>query len=216
MKVAYDSGVRNWFDPSLIQKLPVAMKPGDSLVSTISMPKGLVLHAPVAEQDRARRRRQQPDPHRRRPDLRGRAAAARRLPPRLLRPASKSIYLARDLKRELLPTAAAHQAACPKVEQYIRFTQRPWVGTCFFGFEEPVENMPQYGLEYGRVAGICRPAALHRPHARAEGAAAGELRAGGHRPGRHGPRRPSRLDGLGRARQRPQAAHRLRRAAPGR
>ena len=45
MRVAYDSGVRNWFDPSLIQKLPVAMKPGDSLVSTISMPKGLVLHA---------------------------------------------------------------------------------------------------------------------------------------------------------------------------
>jgi hypothetical protein len=45
MKVAYDSGVRNWFDPALIQKLPVTMKPGDSLVSTISMPKGLVLHA---------------------------------------------------------------------------------------------------------------------------------------------------------------------------
>ena len=42
----------------------------------------------------------------------------------------------------------------PKVEHYVRFTQRPWVGTCFFGFEEPVENMPQYGLEYGRVAGI--------------------------------------------------------------
>jgi hypothetical protein len=28
------------------------------------------------------------------------------------------------------------------------------VGTGFFGFEEPVENIPQYGLEYGRVAGI--------------------------------------------------------------
>jgi hypothetical protein len=45
MKVAYDSGVRNYFDPSLIQKLPVVMRPGDSLVSTISMPRGLVLHA---------------------------------------------------------------------------------------------------------------------------------------------------------------------------
>jgi hypothetical protein len=42
----------------------------------------------------------------------------------------------------------------PKIQKYIRFTQRPWVGTCFFGFEEPVENMPQYGLEYGRVVGI--------------------------------------------------------------
>jgi hypothetical protein len=45
MKVAYDSGVRNYYDPALLQKPPVAMKPGDSLVSTISMPKGLVLHA---------------------------------------------------------------------------------------------------------------------------------------------------------------------------
>ena len=34
------------------------------------------------------------------------------------------------------------------------FTHGPWLGTCFFGFEEPIENMPQYGLEYGRVAGI--------------------------------------------------------------
>src|SRR5207248_6596125 len=33
MKVSYDSGVRNWFDPALIQRLPIAMKPGDSLVS---------------------------------------------------------------------------------------------------------------------------------------------------------------------------------------
>ena len=40
-KVSYDSGVKNWFDPALIQKLPVAMKPGDSLVSTISMKMGV-------------------------------------------------------------------------------------------------------------------------------------------------------------------------------
>jgi hypothetical protein len=42
----------------------------------------------------------------------------------------------------------------PKVEECCRYTQRPWVGTCFFGFEEPVENMPQYGREYGRVVGL--------------------------------------------------------------
>jgi hypothetical protein len=65
----------------------------------------------------------------------------------------QKIYLARNLKRDLLPTAAATKSI-PRIEQYVRFTQRPWVGTGFFGFEEPVENMPQYGLEYGRVAGI--------------------------------------------------------------
>jgi hypothetical protein len=129
MKVGYDSGVRNWFDPWLIQKLPVAMKPGDSLVSTISMLRtAAVLTCVDAPQ-----------------------------PPDAFRPAfcdrEPKIFLARDLKRELLPSAAA-TPSIPNVERYIRFTQRPWVGTCFFGFEEPVENMPQYGLEYGRVAGI--------------------------------------------------------------
>ncbi|MGD0045023.1 MAG: hypothetical protein ABSE84_32260, partial [Isosphaeraceae bacterium] len=42
-KISYDSGVKHFFDPALIQKLPVSMKPGDSLVSTISMPMGLAL-----------------------------------------------------------------------------------------------------------------------------------------------------------------------------
>ena len=63
------------------------------------------------------------------------------------------IYLARDLHRNRLPSLDP-APGLPGVKQYVRFTQRPWVGTCFFGFEEPVENMPQYGLEYGRVAGI--------------------------------------------------------------
>jgi len=66
----------------------------------------------------------------------------------------QTILLARNLKRELLPKAARSRSM-PRVEQYIWFTERPWVGTCFFGFEEPVENMPQYGLEYGRLVGLC-------------------------------------------------------------
>jgi hypothetical protein len=78
-------------------------------------------------------------------------------PPDAFRPAfcdrQQRIYLARDLKRERLPAAAA-TPSIPEVRQYVRFTQRPWVGTGFFGFEGPVENMPQYGREYGRVAGM--------------------------------------------------------------
>ncbi|MHB8521276.1 MAG: hypothetical protein ACYDH9_11040 [Limisphaerales bacterium] len=152
MKVAYDSGVRNWFDPSLIQKLPVTLKPGDSLVSTISMPKGLVLHAQL--RNKIERGVDDSSPIRTAAVL---TCVAEPQPPDAFRPAfcdrAQKIYLARNLKRELLPTAAATRSL-PHIEQYARFTQRPWVGTCFFGFEEPVENMPQYGLEYGRVAGI--------------------------------------------------------------
>ena len=151
-RVAYDSGVRNFFDPSLIRKLPVAMKPGDSLVSTISMPKGLVLHAPLRNQ--IERGVDDSSPIRTAAVL---TCVAEPQPPDAFRPAfcdrGQKIYFARELRRELLPAAAATKST-PDVRQYIRFTQRPWVGTCFFGFEEPVENMPQYGLEYGRVAGI--------------------------------------------------------------
>ena len=152
MKVAYDSGVRNWFDPSLIQKPPVMMNPGDSLVSTISMPKGLVLHAQL--RNKIERGVDDSSPIRTAAVL---TCVGEPQPPDAFRPGfcdrQQKMYLARNLKRELLPTAAATKNM-PKVQQYIRFTQRPWVGTCFFGFEEPVENMPQYGLEYGRVVGI--------------------------------------------------------------
>ncbi len=154
MKVAYDSGVRNWFDPSLIRKLPVALKPGDSLVSTISMPKGLVLHAPL--RNKIERGVDDSSPIRTAAVLTCLAAPQ---PPDAFRPAfcdrGARIYLARNLKRERLPTAAPTPGVPKTLDLFIRFTQRPWVGTCFFGFEEPVENMPQYGLEYGRVAGAC-------------------------------------------------------------
>jgi hypothetical protein len=153
MKVAYDSGVRNWFDPALIQKLPVTMKPGDSLVSTISMPKGLVLHAQL--RNNIERGVDDSSP------IRTAAVLTCVTEPQAadaFRPAfcdrQQRIYLARNVKRELLPKAA-RAGSVANIEQYVRFTQRPWVGTCFFGFEEPVENMPQYGLEYGRVAGLC-------------------------------------------------------------
>ena len=152
MKASYDSGVRNWFDPSLIQKLPVTMKPGDSLVATISMPKGMVLHAQL--RNKTERGEGDSSPIRTAAVL---TCVGEPQPPDAFRPAfcdrTQVIYRARNLKRALLPTAAATESM-PGLDRFIRFTQRPWVGTCFFGFEEPVENMPQYGLEYGRVAGI--------------------------------------------------------------
>ena len=152
MKVAYDSGVRNWWDPSLVQKLPAMMKPGDSLVSTISMPKRLKLHAQL--RNVIERGVDDSSPIRTAAVLTCMAAPQ---PPDAFRPAfcdrSQRIYLARDLKRELLPKAAV-TANLPNLGRIIRFTQRPWVGPGFFGFEEPVENMPQYGLEFGRVSGL--------------------------------------------------------------
>jgi hypothetical protein len=128
------------------------MKPGDSLVSTISMPKNLILHAQL--RNKIERGVDDSSPIRTAAIL---TCVDAPQPADAFRPGfcdrQQRIYLGRDLKRDLLPTAAA-SANLPKLAQYMRFTERPWVGTCFFGFEEPVENMPQYGLEYGRVVGI--------------------------------------------------------------
>ncbi len=152
MKEAYDSGVKNWFDPSLIQKLPASLKPGDSIVSTISMPKGLKLHAQL--RNVVERGVDDSSPIRVAAVL---TCVAMPQPVDAFRPAfsgrTERTYLARDLKRNLLPNAA-RTPGLPNVSRFVRFTQRPWVGPGFFGFEEPVENMPQYGLEFGRVSGI--------------------------------------------------------------
>ena len=187
MKVAYDSGVRNWFDPALIQKLPVAMKPGDSLVSTISMPKGLVLHAQL--RNKIERGVDDSSPIRTAAVL---TCVAEPQPPDAFRPAFC------DRQAEDLPgpqpqaRAAAHgrrhRRACPKIEQYVRFTAAAVGGHLLLRLRGAGGEHAAVRAEYGRVVGHRRPAPVHRPQARAEGAAAGELRPGGHRPGRHGPR----------------------------
>jgi len=152
MTVAYDSGVRNFFDPALIQKLPVALKAGDSLVSTISMPKGLVLKPQLWEE--VERGVEDSTPIRTAAVL---TCVPGPLPADAFRPAfcdrQSRIYYSHDLRRDLLPSLPAPKGL-PDVGLYVRFTQRPWVGTCFFGFEGPVENMPQYGRDYARVVGL--------------------------------------------------------------
>ena len=151
-KVAYDSGVRNWFDPSLIQKLPVAMKPGDALVSTISMPIGLALKTQLGRNSFTRGE-EDASPTRTAAVL---TCVEAPLPADAFRPpfcGHQKIYFARNLKRDRLPNVAP-TGGKPKIEQFIRFTQRPWIDTGFFGFEIPGENTPWYGQEWGRVSGV--------------------------------------------------------------
>lgn len=140
MRVSYDSGVRNWFDPSLIQRLPVAMKPGDSLVSTISLPKGLVLKPMLWEA--VERGVEDRTPIRTAAVL---TCVAEPLSPDAFRPAfcdrQARIYLSRNLRREILPTTPA--AGLPDIGLYVRFTQRPWVGTGFFGQNQRPSAKPE-------------------------------------------------------------------------
>ena len=153
-KVSYDSGVKNWFDPALIQRLPVAMKPGDSLVTTISMKMGVVHHVMLQNSNETESRSvEDSSPVQ---DAGVLTCVADPLPADAFRPSfcdrAQKIYLARNLRRELLPSYA-RPADAPKIEEYVRYTQRPWINTGFFGFEEPADNMPWYGQQVGEVTG---------------------------------------------------------------
>ena len=148
-RVAYDSGIRNWYRPELAAKLPIRMKPGDSLVSTISLKLGEKIKFPYHADG-----------------LRGqgdhspvRVAAvltcmAEPQPADAFRPAycdtANKVYLARDLRRALLGKLPK-PASAPKLATWVRVFQRPWVNTGFFEFEQPRENMPQYGQWVGQA-----------------------------------------------------------------
>ncbi|MGD0039708.1 MAG: hypothetical protein ABSE84_04680, partial [Isosphaeraceae bacterium] len=101
-EVAWDSGVMNYYHPEHRASLPVAMKPGDSLASSISLRRGEKVAYPY-----------HPGTVRGEGDnspvkvVAVLTCVAKPLPPDAFRPGyaghDPKIYLARDLRRELLP-----------------------------------------------------------------------------------------------------------------
>jgi hypothetical protein len=149
-EVAYDSGIRNYFKPELVATPPIRLQPGDSLVSTISLKKGEAARFPYHSSNKVR------DEHDNSPVKTAAilTCVAEPQPEDAFRPAyadrGQKIYLARDLKRDLLPRLKPPPNT-PNVETWIGIFQRPWVNTCFFGFEQPMENMPHYGQWVGQA-----------------------------------------------------------------
>jgi hypothetical protein len=135
-EVAYDSGIKNWFRPRLSARLPIRMKPGDSLVSTISLkigekPKFIYRSSGVR------------DHHDNCPT---RVAAVltcldKPQPPDAFRPSycdtQNRIYLARNLRREVLPRLARIEGAQAPAF-FAEVFRKPWINTGFFSFEQPM------------------------------------------------------------------------------
>ena len=148
-QVAWDSGVKSFFDRKLLTQPPVEMKPGDSLVSTIS----LKLNDKIAFPYHAGSKRGSGDvsPVKAAAVL---TCVSEPQPADAFRPAfcdrSATIYLARNLKREILKTLPK-PASAPKLETWVQVFQRPWVNLGFFGFDQPMENMPHYGQWVGQA-----------------------------------------------------------------
>ena len=147
---AFDSRVQGHrYDPKNFARFPLAIKPGDVLISTISV-----------ATPRAQERMMGPSDHKNVSTVQTAAVltcVAEPVAPDAFRPSycdpERKLYFARNLKRELLPRLAP-PASAPQVAYMTRVFERPWIDTVFFGFASPVDNLPQYGREVARAAGM--------------------------------------------------------------
>lgn len=149
-EVAYDTGLKNYARPELVAVPPIRMKPGDSLVSSISLKLGEKSQFPY-HNDGKMREQHDNSPVKTAAIL---TCVAEPSPADAFRPSygdrEQKIYLARNLQRDRLPKLKPPRGT-PDVETWIRVFERPWVNTCFFGFEQPMENMPHYGQWVGQA-----------------------------------------------------------------
>jgi len=65
----------------------------------------------------------------------------------------QKIYYANSLKRELLPSLAK-VVNTADIKEFAEHYRRPWLDVCFFHFDAPAEYQVQYGREAGRAAGM--------------------------------------------------------------
>lgn len=125
------------YDPQQFAHLPIRMKPGDSLVSTISR----------RNDEITKFSGQHVNPLRVAAVL---TCLAEPQPLDAFRPsycdaANGKVYLARTLRRELLLTLPRPPSAPANLDLYVAAFQKPWLDIAEFGFAAPTENLPNYG-----------------------------------------------------------------------
>ena len=148
MQAAWDSGIMNYYAPEARARLPIAMKPGDSLASSISLKQGEKVTYPYHAG--TVRGVEDNSPVKTIAVL---TCVAGPLPPDAFRPGYSGhdtrIYLARDLKRDLLPHFA-QPADAPDPVKFAERVQRPWCDAGFFSFDVPQNSMPNYAQAYAQ------------------------------------------------------------------
>jgi hypothetical protein len=122
------------YDPEQFAHLPIAMKPGDSLISSISATDPLTAYSGHGQ-----------------PLLTAAVLTciATPQPADAFRPSyadrESKIYLARNLHRELLYNLPKPAAAPANLSEFARLFQRPWLDTVSWGYANPELNTPRYG-----------------------------------------------------------------------
>ncbi len=150
------------YAPRLRIQPPFRMKPGDMLVSTISvetvgkqrriLKTNEATHSPVAgaailtcldkplPKDAFR-----PTYCKKRPGLLSLVFGAE--------PQPLKIYLTRNLRRDLLP-GLPRVIDTPGIEEWAKGFQQPWLDVCYLNLDAPVSYMPDYGREIARAVGV--------------------------------------------------------------
>jgi hypothetical protein len=130
-----------WFDVSMRSYPPISLKPGDSLVSSISLAQIHSLPEVMRSSDMSA------SPVRTVAVLTVLSAAPSA---DAFRPSycdrNQAIYHANGLQRNLLPSLAPpNPSATPTLAQFETWYRRPWIDTNAFLFDAPAEYMPSYG-----------------------------------------------------------------------
>ena len=130
-----------WFDPSLRSYPPITLKPGDALVSSISLAQIHSLPEVMRASDMSA------SPVRTVSVLTVLSAAPSA---DAFRPSycdrKQTIYHANALQRNLLPSVAPpNPSGTPPLSQFESWYRRPWIDTNPFLFDAPAEYMPSYG-----------------------------------------------------------------------
>ncbi len=148
-EVAWDSGILNYYHPEHRARLPIVMKPGDSLASCISLSQGEKVtytyhpgtvrgvgdNSPVKV-------------------VTVLTCVAEALPRDAFRPSysgrDPKVYLARDLRRELLPDFERPREA-PDPAKWAELLQKPWCDSGFFSFDVPQQSMANYAQANAQI-----------------------------------------------------------------
>lgn len=130
-----------WFDASLRRYPPITLKPGDSIVSSISLAKMHSLPEVMRATDKSA------SPVKTMSVLTVLSAAP---PSDAFRPSycdrTQTIYRAGQLKRTLLPSLSPpNPEGTPDLSQFEYWYRRPWIDTNPFLFDAPAKYMPSYG-----------------------------------------------------------------------
>jgi hypothetical protein len=150
-ETGFDSGTRSYFKAHTTARLPIQLRPGDTLISSISLKKGEKCNFVMPEWSHGTRADEDNCPTRVAAVL---TCVGEKLPADAFRPGycdrGTTIYLARNLKRDKLPVLA-RIGGTPEPAKFAEVFQKPWVNLGFFGFDEPQENMPHYGQAVGEA-----------------------------------------------------------------